>query len=145
MFSNNLLGIFLIGILGILWIWSLKQVRGGNTFKTTPWLLPLGIFVWGDGLVILLFWIAWLIFSMLVQNIYISLTLWALFWVVRSLGEVIYWLNQQFSIIKRNDPKSLLGGKLFGEGVWFVYQIAWQCVLVIMIFVTIWSLRFWNI
>lgn len=140
---NENIGLVVACVSGLVWAWSVREVKRGNTFKTTPWLLPIGVFVWGDGVVMGLFWILWAVLVALLNNLYASILLWSLFWIVRSLGEVIYWLNQQFSTIKRNNPKDLMGGKIFGEGIWFIYQIIWQCVLVVMLFVSVWAFKNW--
>lgn len=92
----------------------------------------IGSFVWADAVICGLFWgVGSLIF--LVRQDWIGfLLLLSLFWVVRSGGEVMYWMNQQFSTLMRNPPKTLHFHRLFyDDSIWFIYQLFWQCVLVI--------------
>lgn len=105
-----------------------------NPFGLTPFLLPLGIFVWADGVIIGLFWIISSFVAYLLKDSLLFIFLFSLFWLVRSAGEAIYWLNQQFSPINRNPPETLLKHQVFtGDSIWFVYQIFWQCILVVSI------------
>jgi hypothetical protein len=115
-----------------------------NAFGLTPWLNFLGAFVWGDAVVFSLFWALvslvtwwlndWLLFWLIVS----------VFWAVRSWGETIYWLNQQFSTIERNPPKKHILYPIFhNDSVWFVHQIIWQCVTVISIVVSLYFGRLW--
>jgi hypothetical protein len=76
----------------------------------------------------------WLLFWLIVS----------VFWAVRSWGETIYWLNQQFSTIERNPPKKHILYPIFhNDSVWFVHQIIWQCVTVISIVVSLYFGRLW--
>ena len=109
-----------------------------NNFGTTPWLLPLGIYVWGDSLILGTFWFLVSNFCLLTQNWYLFLLFISSFWFIRSLGETIYWLNQQFSSRNRNPPEKLLGYKIFqDESIWFVYQTFHQCLTVVALITTI--------
>lgn len=106
----------------------------GNGFKTTPYLSFLGIFVWADAIVLGIFWFVIFLVSYFLKNRYLLFFVISLFWVIRSLGEIIYWLNQQFSLIKRNPPEKLFGYFLIkNESIWFIYQLFWQCVLLISV------------
>lgn len=110
---------------------AVSNVRNGNVFKETPFLSWLGIFVWGDALVISPFWIISSLISYFTESMSLFLFINSLFWVIRSLGEIWYWLNQQFSSKLRNPPdKLLLHSLLKNDSVWFVYQVFWQCIFV---------------
>jgi hypothetical protein len=103
-----------------------------QAFAETKWLFPWGIFVWGDAPIIGSFWFGAGLVSALLRDWWLFWLVFSLFWVVRSLGEVIYWLNQQFSSINRNPPQRLMGYKWIGnDSVWFMYQIFWQMVMVV--------------
>jgi hypothetical protein len=115
-----------------------------NAFGLTPWLNPIGAFVWGDAVVFSLFWalvslVTWwrsdgLLFWLIVS----------VFWVVRSWGEAVYWFNQQFSTIERNPPKQhFLYGIFHNDSVWFVHQIIWQCALVVAIIASLYFGQLW--
>lgn len=102
-----------------------------NAFGLTRWLFPLGSFVWGDSLVFSIFWVIVCAVSVYLQDWQLFWLLFSVFWVVRSLGEVQYWFNQQFASKKLDAPESLLGFTLFqNHSIYFVYQIFWQCLAV---------------
>lgn len=112
--------------------------KKGNPFGEPFILFWLGIFVWGDAVVLGFFWTSVSVTCLLVQNWIMFWLTVSVFWIVRSLGEVIYWINQQFSTIVRNPPQTLIGYHWFkNDSIWFVYQIIWQCILVIAIIATI--------
>lgn len=105
----------------------------------------LGIFVWGDAIVLGLFWAIIGFIFLLLGDWYLFLLTVSIFWAVRSSGEVVYWLNEQFALKHRNPPESLWLYKFFrNDSVWFIYQIYWQCVLVIAIVASVYliSIRF---
>jgi hypothetical protein len=102
-----------------------------NPFKSTPWLFPLGIFVWGDVPIIIGFWM--LAMGMMwmggKSNLFPLVVL--VFWWVRALGEIIYWIHEQFAVKHRNDPDKLWGHQWMpGEAIYFGYQLFWQMVMV---------------
>lgn len=114
------------------WILSFKRAKKQQAFGETPWLGVLGIFVWGDALIFAPFWVLVGISTLYLKDWYLFLLLMSLFWLVRSIGETIYWFNQQFSNISRNPPERLMGYKLVkNDAVWYLYQIFWQCVTVV--------------
>ncbi len=121
-----------------------QSVKHKNAFGLATPFQFLGIFVWGDALVIGFFWIfSSLIFLFFNDWIGFLLTA-AVFWSVRSLGEIIYWINEQFAVKHRNAPdKLLLHSKLGNDSVWFVYQIFWQCVLAVSIIISIYLVSLW--
>ncbi|HUV71614.1 MAG TPA: hypothetical protein VMW25_01260, partial [Clostridia bacterium] len=105
-----------------------------NAYGLTRPLVFLGIFVWGDAVVFGLFWFFSSIITLFLSDWYLFLLIISVFWLVRSLGETIYWFNQQFSTIKRNPPEKLPGYSFFhNDSLWFVYQIVWQVVTVVSI------------
>ncbi len=116
----------------IVFIQSVYQsVRKKNSYQKTTLLFPLGIFVWGDGMIISLFWFIVSGLSFIYQNTRMFLILFFLFWLVRAFGEAIYWINQQFSSINRNPPEKLFGYFLVkNDSIWFLYQLFWQMVMI---------------
>jgi hypothetical protein len=61
---------------------------------------------------------------------------------VRSAGEVVYWLLQQFAVTKRDAPETLFCHSIFpGESIWFAYQVFWQLVLVVSVVSLVFLLR----
>ena len=122
----------------ILLVKGYAEIRRKNAFGLTKFAGIFGIFVWGDTLVISLFWILISILALVVNNWYLFLLILSLFWVVRSLGEIIYWLNEQFAKDHCNPPHTLFFYKLFqNDAVWFIYQIFWQCILVLSLLASI--------
>jgi|SRR3989338_2770146 len=115
-----------------------------NAFGQTPYLLPLGIFVWGDATVFGLFWALVSLVVLFLKDWILLLLIISVFWVIRSLGETIYWINQQFSSVNRNPPERLIGYSIFkNDSIWFIYQIVWQCVAVISVIFSIYFAKIW--
>lgn len=117
-----------------------------NAYGLTPYLLPFGIFAWGDAFVLGIFWFLTSIVAFISNNNYLFPLIFSTFWVVRSLGETIYWFNQQFSgkIYGWNKPEKLMFYWLFqGDAIWFVYQVLWQCITVISALATIYFSAMW--
>ncbi len=113
-----------------------------NPFGESFVLFWLGIFVWGDALILGFFWTVVSILSYYLKDWNLFLLIFSVFWVVRSFGEVIYWINQQFSTIVRNPPETLIGFRWFkNDSIWFIYQVVWQCVLVISIVSTLFFVK----
>lgn len=104
----------------------------------------LGIFVWGDAVVIGPFWMLICAVVLFVQDWYLFLVIFSIFWVVRSAGEVIYWICEQFAGTHRNPPQTLRFYKFIkSDAIWFIYQLFWQCILVISIIASIFFSRLW--
>lgn len=115
-----------------------------NAFGLTRPLFFLGMFVWGDAVIFGLFWSVAALIALVFQDWILFLLIASVFWMVRSFGEVLYWINQQFSPIKRNPSNTLLGYRWFkNDSIWFVYQLVWQCVLVISIITSIYLVNEW--
>ncbi len=130
-------------IAGLSFIVGLRETYSrNNPYGLTRWLLPYGIFVWGDAVIIGLFWTIASFLSVYLQNMQLFIILQAAYWIVRSAGEVLYWFLQQFASVKRDPPHTLLGHKLFpGESIWFAYQVGWQMVLVVAIVSLLYQLK----
>ena len=106
--------------------------------KYTFTLFIFGIFVWGDATVFGIFWFLASITTLLLNDWILFLLVFSVFWVVRSLGETIYWFNQQFSKVIQWPPEKLPFFKFFhNDSIWFVYQIVNQCITVVSIIVSI--------
>lgn len=117
-----------------------------NGFTITPFLAPLGIFVWADALVLSLFWLALFGISFFYGDRWFLLSGICAFWLVRSLGEVNYWMLQQFLKPTTNEPHKLWGNRFHkGDDIWIGYQVAWQSVAVLSGLVLAFSLHQWLI
>lgn len=108
--------------------------RHQNPFGEQPLFLLLGAFVWGDVVVFSVFWFVTCLVMLVMQWWVLFWVIFSIFWTVRSLGEVQYWLYEQFATQHRNKPADLRLTRWFpGEEVYFVLQIIWQCVAVVAI------------
>lgn len=115
-----------------------------NAYGLTGAFGLLGIFVWGDALIIGPFWLISSVIILFLQDWYLFLVILSLFWVVRSLGEVIYWISEQFTERHHNPPATLKGYKFINsDAIWFEYQIFWQCILVLSILSSIYFTSLW--
>ncbi|OGM13913.1 hypothetical protein A3A76_05390 [Candidatus Woesebacteria bacterium RIFCSPLOWO2_01_FULL_39_23] len=104
----------------------------------------IGAFVWGDAVVFGIFWIAASIIALLLDDWILFLLTISLFWVIRSLGEVIYWITQQFSEKKKDSPEKFWFIYIFkGEATYFIYQIYWECIAVVSLISSIYFAKIW--
>ncbi len=134
------LSISLIGM-----IKGYRESRRGNSYGNCHFFNIIGAFVWGDTVIFGLFWTLVSTLILTTKDWILFLLILSVFWVIRSVGETIYWFNQQFSTINRNPPKKLLGYKIFqNDSIWFIYQIYWQCLTVISIVLTIYFAKRWT-
>jgi len=126
---------FIIGFIGIRK--SRYNAFGGNFFLNI-----VGAFVWADAAIFGIFWgVLSLILALLDQTTLFLLFL-SIFWIVRSLGEILYWMHEQFTVNKRNH--TLPWSQFFqDDSILFVYQIFWQCIMVISILLTIYFAHKW--
>jgi len=115
-----------------------------NAFGLTRHFFFIGAFVWADVIVFSPFWILACIAALLLKSWTLFLLILSVFWLVRSIGETIYWFNQQFSPINRNPVENLpLRSVFHNDSIWFVHQIFWQCVTVTTIITTIYFSFVW--
>ena len=104
----------------------------------------IGAFVWGDVVIFGIFWFLISLVILFLKNWILFLVILSLFWVVRSLGETIFWFNQQFSNKILYPPEKLHFYKVFrNDSVWFIYQIIWQCVTVVSLLFLIYFTTIW--
>ncbi len=130
----------------LVFIFSLYQCKyKNNNLGITYPLLPLGIFVWADGVIFGLFWLGAAIVSLALNDWVLFLLIFSVFWLVRSVGETIYYFNQQFSEVKRMPGKSLPGYKIFNDEytIWFIYQITCQVITVVSVITTVYLFNLW--
>lgn len=123
--------ILLVLFLSIIIVLGLQKCLKGEAYSDTFMLFPFGIFVWGDSLLISTFWIVVATIYHFTKNFILTGLFFFSFWIIRSLGETIYWLIEQFSDTKRNDPKKFFYHPIFkNDSVYFVNQVFWQLVFV---------------
>ncbi len=115
-----------------------------NSYRLTNYLFFIGAFVWGDVFVLSPFWIIVSLISLFANNWYLFLLILSLFWAIRSFGEIIYWLNEQFASKNRNLPQNLNFHRLIkSDAIWFMYQLFWQCAFVFAIILSIYFGKLW--
>ena len=115
-----------------------------NAYGSSTVFNLLGAFVWADAVVFGIFWVVVVSFCLYLNDWLLFLLVYSVFWMVRSVGEVIYWFNQQHSTVIRKKPEDLWFFKYFhNDSVWFVYQIYWQCFLVITIILSVYLFNLW--
>jgi hypothetical protein len=141
---QQLLLVALILLNSALFFKSKTECSQKNSFGLIRRLSVLGMFVWGDVLILSIFWFFVGIISLLLQDWLLFLLICSAFWLVRSVGETIYWFLQQFAVVKRDPPESLAGyGFVKNESIWFIYQVMWQCLTVISLISTIYLTFIW--
>ena len=130
---------FLVGY----YISRYKKNPIGNTF----FLYPFGIFVWGDAIVWGMFWFLASCVTLLLGDWVLFLLIYSAFWLVRSFGETMYFINQQFSDIKRQPKESLPFYnylKIEDEySLWFIAQIFAQSITVVSLISSVYLFHLW--
>lgn len=115
-----------------------------NAYGKTELFSLIGAFAWGDVVILGIFWFLISLVILFLRNWILFLVILSLFWVVRSLGETIFWFNQQFSNKILYPPEKLRFYKVFrNDSVWFIYQIIWQCVTVVSLLFLIYFTTVW--
>lgn len=111
-----------------------KHLSPGNAkrlfYEEVPWYIKLfQIFIKGDALVLVPFFIVVVAVGFVVSWEYASLTL-AVFYAVRQLGEMIFWLLQQFGDHVYR-PYDFGLEKLITHSIYILYQVH-ACVQVVL-------------
>lgn len=115
-----------------------------NPFGLCKYYNPLGAFVWIDVVVFGLFFSLVSLLCLIFGQWVLFWVVFSVFWVVRSIGEQIYWFLEQFASKHRNSPHTLWPHKWFkGEETWIVMQIFWQCISVVSIISSVYFFMLW--
>jgi len=126
-------------IYGIIGLWMSSRSKAHKKF------LPLniiGAFVWGDAAILGWFWLAVVIASLISDSWFLFELIFLCFWLIRALGEVLYWFNQQFSQKELEPPEQIWFYPLFrNNSVWFIFQLWWQCITAVVIVLLILLLK----
>jgi len=133
----------IISSLGLTWSFYNVKVKE-NVFGKTGLFNIFGAFVVGDMIVFGVFWVIAATVSFLLNDWILFLLIISSFWLIRSLGETIYWFNQQFSKVINNPPEKFFHYKFFkSDAVWWINQIFWQCITVVALIFTIYLAKIW--
>ncbi len=125
-------------------IFGFKEIKNKNAYGITPQYYFLGSFVWGDALIFGLFWTVTSLTILFLNDWILFLLLFSLFWVVRSIGETIYWFHNQFTNIEKYKLNKMPGYKLVqSDALWFIYQIMNQCITVVTLVTSIYLAALW--
>ena len=137
----------LFGFLAFIgFIWALVKCHKKRlNFELSPRLFVIyGAFVWADLVVFGAFWTVVALLCLILQDWILFLLSISIFWLIRSIGETIYWFLQQFTPRRGNEPQKFLLYKLFrDDSVWFVLQIFWQCITVVTIISSLYLGKIW--
>lgn len=117
---------------------SIDFSKKNGFYKDAFGLFPLGIYVWGDGLILAPFW-------MLVSLIFYFLSaiqimrFFLIFYLVRSFYEVIYWLVHQSSSKDYQPPFFRNVDFLGAQESAILYQLWHSVLIVLLIMGLIWT------
>ncbi len=119
---------------------ALNKVNKSGFYSDTPYLQWLGVFVWGDALILSPFWIlsSILFFFMPIQMI---LRYILVFFLLRSLFEVVYWLNHQAVKSEYRPPLFRRWQQIGTNEAAILYQLINMCQAVVLGSLLLWS--FW--
>lgn len=130
-----------------LWVVSLETVKAGDFFGLIhPFFVVLtGAFVWGDMLVLSLFWMLVFVVFQFRPSIVKLLTVVNIFWIIRSIGEIFYWMQAQFNPYPVDHPMLVTNWPLIGEmssaASMVIYQLGWQAILLLNVLIFIGLIR----
>jgi hypothetical protein len=101
----------------------------------------IGIYVWGDALLFLPFHILIFLFSLI--SLRFALLVWAIFFSIRTLGEVIYWFLQQFGDRKYR-PYDFDFKKLDNHAIYIYYQTIMTIHATVNVTSLIIFIKYWD-
>lgn len=130
---------FLFGIKG----WYESYFKK-NPYGQYVWLNLWGAFVWADAAILCIFWAIAGAVILCINNWNLFLLLFSAFWLIRSLGETLYWFLTQFSTLNKDPAERFFLHTLFpNEVVFFINQMLWQCVSIVSLISTIYFAYKW--
>jgi len=105
------------------------------------YLKTVGVFVWGDAFIFIPFHIIVFIFSLI--SLRFGLLIWAVFFSIRNLGEIVYWFLHQFG--DRSYRPYDFGFKNFdNHAVYIFYQTLLTVHATVSITALIIFIKFWE-
>lgn len=117
-----------------LFLLSIKNLSVKKYYrKTINWIFPIGAYVWDDALPISVFWTISSILLFFLNDLKSTLILVLIFFLFRFLGEMFYWLLQQFH--SDNFRPNDFGLKnLPNQNIYIIYQVWNMCQTVLVAF-----------
>ncbi|HRN71317.1 MAG TPA: hypothetical protein PLS49_09130 [Candidatus Woesebacteria bacterium] len=123
--------------------WVHKNTDNKRFFIDCPsYLKTIGIYIWGDSFIFIPFHILIFLFSLI--SLRFGLLLWAVFFSIRSLGEVLYWFLQQFGDRKYR-PYDFGFKKLDNHAIYIYYQTIMTVHATVSIAALIIFIKFWEV
>ena len=122
---------------------KIQNIDNKRFFTDCPsYFKTIGIYVWGDALIFVPFHIIIFIFSLI--SLPFGLLLWAVFFSIRSLGEITYWFLQQFSD-RSYRPYDFGFKHLDNHAVYIFYQTIMTVHATVSITALIVFIKFWEV
>jgi hypothetical protein len=121
-----ILASFSLGVGLVAW----NKCRAGCFYQDTHWLVWLGIFVWGDALILAPFWVVSSFFFIFMPPLFILRYL-LVFWAIRSAYEVVYWINHQVAQKNYCPPLFRKVSWIGANEAAILYQLLQTCQVVI--------------
>lgn len=148
----------LLGSLALLYfclfLLALQKVHGsGDRFEFIyGWGFIVGAYVWEDVIVFAPLFLAMALLTLLTQDLRIGLLCFLVFWVVRSLGETVYFFLEQFlepkvmphNIRRQLEMVSNMFGGIATQKAYILMQIMFQTVTVTGVVCIILLLQHWQ-
>lgn len=105
-----------------------------NSYKMVPGFFLMGAFIYGDVLPLSVFWILVSIACLVLHDLTLFYLILSLFWLVRSVGETLYWFHQQFTPRQwelEHFVRLPFYNIVKNDSIWIIYQVVCQCVTVV--------------
>ncbi|PIR62326.1 MAG: hypothetical protein COU65_03955 [Candidatus Pacebacteria bacterium CG10_big_fil_rev_8_21_14_0_10_42_12] len=128
----NILLLYIAALSLITFVLAYKFSKRGSFYSDTLFLTPLGIYVWGDALILAPFWFL-VSTTFLISSAEMSLFLriYVLFLALRSAYEVIYWLLHQSTKSEYQPPVLRSVKWLKAQDIAILYQLFHTCIIVL--------------
>lgn len=134
------LAIFLVLAGSIITTVSIQKCKKDGFYGDTFWLFPFGVYVWGDGIVLGIFWLlTGVLFGILQLSFIWVIRYLLLFWLIRSGYEVMYWFISQFVDQTYSPPIGKNVQWLDGNQVKILYQVTHTCIIILLSFLLVYS------
>lgn len=141
-----IVSLFGLGAL-LLWVKSVYEVvKKKNPYGEGKYGIVYGGFVFGDYLVFGAFFVLVSLAILILRDFVLFLLILSVFWLIRAVGESLYWFLQQFSsLVHKNPPDRFFLHRYIkqADAIWFINQIIWQCLTVVFIITTIYLTHLW--
>lgn len=120
-----------------------KKLGNKRFFSDCPKIFKMGgIYVWGDALLFLPFHLIVFAFSLI--SLRFALLVWAIFFSIRTLGEVMYWFLQQFGD-RSYRPYDFDFRHLDNHAIYIFYQTIMTIHATVSITALIIFIKYWEI